>query len=75
LLVENFLLPHWQLRTLNESLQLAATETTTKATRELQRRLIFGLEKFHRSSLAFGSAQQIVARFCRSQAPTVLGSS
>jgi uncharacterized protein with von Willebrand factor type A (vWA) domain len=62
LLTENFLLQYWQLRALHAALQKSDASRSYKVARELQRRLIFGLDEFYRSSLAFGSAQERVAR-------------
>jgi hypothetical protein len=62
LLAENFLLQLWQLRALDQSIQSASTDPTAKTARALQRRLIFGLEEFHRSSLTYGDAQETVAQ-------------
>jgi hypothetical protein len=66
LLVENFLLQYWQLRALNASLETAGTELTARVARRLQRRLIFGLEEFYRSTLAYGDAQDTVTALLRS---------
>ncbi|PWR06582.1 hypothetical protein DKT69_36665 [Micromonospora sicca] len=66
LLVENFLLQYWQLRALSASLEAAGTETTAKAARDLQRRLIFGLQEFYRSALTYGDAQDTVSSLLQS---------
>ncbi|WP_406071111.1 hypothetical protein [Micromonospora sp. NBC_01638] len=61
LLVENFLLQYWQLRAVNASLEAAGTAPTAAVARDLQRRLIFGLQEFNRSALAYGDAQDTVS--------------
>ncbi|RKN50560.1 hypothetical protein D7223_01945 [Micromonospora endolithica] len=66
LLVENFLLQYWQLRAVNASLEAAGTQPTGTVARDLQRRLIFGLQEFHRSALAYGDAQDTVRALLQS---------
>lgn len=59
LLVENFLLQNWQIRSMVAELALAQSDDATA--RALQRRLIHGLGEFYTSNLSFGTAQAIVA--------------
>ncbi|MFI7608953.1 hypothetical protein ACIBTV_28090 [Micromonospora sp. NPDC049366] len=65
LLGESFLLQYWQLRALDKSLQMIESQRTAKGARALQRRLIFGLQEFHRSALSYGSAQDQVLALLR----------
>jgi hypothetical protein len=60
LLIEAYLLQYWQLRALRAELQ--RTKGEARAARDLQRRLVLGLEEVYNSGLMYGSAEEDVHR-------------
>lgn len=59
-LIESFLLQHWQIRSLLA--EVSASTSNVKTVRELQRRLIGGLDEYYQSALSYASAQAQVEK-------------